>query len=125
MSVEVRSGDLQVRRHARRLEPARQDDRERAAATDSAAHRYVSSVSFRDPLGQRESEPGPLVFLGSTGVELLELDEESLQVRLRDAQAAVLDADPKEVRSLCQDANLDAAAVRRELDRVRDVVVQN
>src|SRR3569623_773961 len=63
--------------------------------------------------------------LARAALELLELDEQPAEIVGRDADAGVLDLEPEQLVALGHEPDDDAAAVGRELQRVRQVVVRH
>src|SRR5262249_37131497 len=77
------------------------------------------------PLDEREAEPGALMPLRGTAVELVEFDKQLAEIVGGDADAGVLDVDAEHLRSLGPDLDAHPAAVRRELDGVPQEAVEN
>src|ERR1043165_4615015 len=90
-----------------------------------AVHLDAATVCFCDSLGERQSEPGALVFLAGRRIQLLELDEEFVHRFGGDANSRVFDLQPEVVVVLGESAYDDSATLGSELDSVGKVVVEN
>src|SRR6185437_6076192 len=122
-------GPRQARRRQRRDRVARakrQHSVERASLAQGARYAYRPTLRLGQPLAQRKPEPGTGVLLGDAGVELLEFDEQTFEIRGRDADPGIFDTEP-EVRPVVGDlrADNDTAARLGKLQRVGNVVVEN
>src|SRR5258705_10280161 len=108
-----------------RVSSAREHREEGAALARRALDADGASLSLDDALRERESQPGPRILLRLARIELLELGEELADLFGPDADAGVLDLQTELARRRGTRADRDPPAFGRELDRVRDVVVEN
>src|SRR5581483_8685697 len=98
---------------------------EDGAARVRAPEGDAASLGFHDSLGERQAEARALILLCRAGIELLELDEETALVVEVDADARILDLQSERVRSLGASADRNQAAVGRELDGIREIIVEH
>jgi hypothetical protein len=105
----------------------RQGGKERAPLARRAGHADLAALRLDQPPGEREAQAGPGVHLGHPGIELLEIGEQSPDVLAGDAHTGVLHLEPESggVRRLRQRAYHDATALGRELERIREIVIQD
>src|SRR5437868_15012081 len=120
-----RRPDLRGRPRALEKTMPRKDGMKYAALADDATHPDRTSLRFHDPLGERQPQPRSGVLLGQRLIELLELDEESVDVLWLDSNAGVFDLEPKRGGRLGANPHHDAPSFGRELQRVREVVVEH
>src|SRR4051812_7459446 len=78
----------------------RQNGGKGTALSMSTAHCHSAALRLREPLGQRQTEAGPLMFFGSARVELLKLSEQSADLVGGNADTGVDDVDTKPVTSV-------------------------
>src|SRR5262249_40141169 len=105
--------------------PPRKHRVEDAPAPRLAVEAHRTALRFGEAAGQREPQPRAPVLLRGATLELLEVDEQAPDVLLRDADTAVLDLDAESVRALGPRSHHDAAALGRELEGVREVIVED
>src|SRR5262249_7703452 len=103
-------------------------DRDREGEARPLAERRgdldLAAVELDEALDDREAEPGALLALGRLAAALLVAAEELREVLGRDPLAGVLDGD-LDLRAEAADLDRDHVALARELDRVRDEVVEH
>src|SRR5205823_6952880 len=103
----------------------RQYGEEHAAHPRRAAHPDPSALRLDDPPGEGQPEPGARVLLGRACVELAELHEQLVDVLGANADAGVLHLDAELPGALLPDTDRDAPFLGRELEGVREVVVED
>ena len=108
---------------AHRLALQRHDER-RALADAGAAHLDLAAVQPHQIVHDRQAEPEAAVATRRRAVGLPEAVEHVRQKGGIDADAGIRDLDPDAPVDLRR-ADRDAAAVRRELDRVRQQIPQH
>ena len=85
----------------------------------------ASALGFDQPFRERQSEAGARILLGRARVELLERDEEPADVGRGDADPCVLNLEAESVRPFRNRADGDAPILGRELEGVREIVVED
>src|SRR4029453_10409759 len=96
-----------------------------AALRRRAAHRHPTAMRFGDPFRQCQSQARTLIPFRRAAVELLELDEQLPELFRGDTDAGILHIDAEERRAVGADPYDNAPARRSELDRIRQVVVED
>src|SRR5262245_32070185 len=95
-------------------------NREEGASTASFAfHADLAALRFHQALGQSQTKPRALVALGSAGVQLLELEEQSPQVLARDARTGIGNFQTEESRTFALQTDGNTSSGLCELEGVR------
>src|SRR6478735_665418 len=104
---------------------ARENGGESATQTRRASNVDATAVCLGDAFGQSETEPRALVALGCARIQLLKLDEQPGDVLRRNADPGIADVDAKMVLTFGIDADSHGSLLRRELDGVGEIVVED
>src|SRR5690242_11335804 len=96
-----------------------------AARTGLARDADAAALSLDDPSRQREAETGSLMASAGRRIELQKLGEQPGQIFGADAVAIVFDFEPEPLVTVGTHPDRDVRAVAAELDRIRNVVVEN
>ena len=100
------------------------DGKEDAALTRSAAYANTAALGLDDAFGQSQTKTCSLILPGGIGVELLEINKESLDILRQDADAGVLYLQDEGLLVLGPDSDSDPPLFRRVFDGIGEIVVE-